>query len=26
MDQPDAESEQKCSLRGGVVLPIQWGD
>jgi hypothetical protein len=26
MDQPKPESEQKCSLRGGVVLPIQWGD
>jgi hypothetical protein len=25
MDKPEPESEQKCSLRGGVAVPIQWG-
>ena len=23
MDKPEPESEQKCSLRGGVAVPIQ---
>jgi hypothetical protein len=23
MDQPEPESEQKCSLRGGVAVPIR---
>ena len=24
MDKPEPESEQKCSLRGGVAVPSQW--